>query len=290
MRWIARLVVAIAALAIGQPPQDGNNYIMVDGNPCPPQGDDPKASVIAQDIQKNRATVPAASDIDGDVTLGMILAPGDDVDRFDGARGATIEGFVVRVKRGSIETCNCHAKDPTDQDTHIELALAADAPATQRMVVEVSPRFRKRMKDAGTADWSTAALQGEQGSDGIVGKWVRVTGWLFFDEIHERISENTNPGGAHNVRATCWELHPITALAALDAPPPSAHTLPPAVLTQLQKTQAKAVARSASLREQIAKRHEALLKKYGENEVREEEERAQAPPKPEETRKAKSLR
>ena len=94
----------------------------------------------------------------------------------------------------------------------------------------------------------------------------------------------------HNVRATCWELHPITALEVLDAPPPSAHELHPALLAQLQKAQVKTLARSASLRAEIAKRHDALLKKYGEDEVREEEERAQAPPKPEEIRKAKSLR
>jgi hypothetical protein len=123
-----------------------------------------------------------------------------------------------------------------------------------------------------------------------VGKWVRITGWLFFDEIHERISENTNPGGAHNVRATCWEIHPITALAVLDAPPPNADELPPRLLAQLQKAQAKTLARSAPVRAEIAQRHEALLKKYGEKEVREEEREAQAPPKPEEIRKAKSLR
>jgi hypothetical protein len=288
MRRIAQLVVAIAALAIGQAPQDGNVYILADGTPCQPKGDNAHASVIALDLQKNRATVPAADDIDGGVTLGAILAPGNDVGRFDASKGATVEGIVVRVKRGSVESCNCHAQSAIDQDTHIELALSASALATQRVVVEVTPRFRKRMKEAGT-DWSTAALQGEHGSDGIVGKWVRVTGWLFFDEIHERISENTNPGGAHNVRATCWEIHPITALEVLGAAPPGAHELHPALLSQLQSAHVKALARSASLREQIAKLHEALLKKYGEEEVRKEDERAQEPPKPEEIRKAKSL-
>ncbi len=289
MRWMIRVVTAIAALAIAQPTQDSNVYILADGTQCPGQGSSSNPAIIALDLQKNRATVPAAGDIDADVTLAAILAPGNDIDRFDATKGATIEGIVVRVKEGSIETCNCHAKNPIDQDTHIELALSADAPPTQRMVVEVTPRFRKKMKDAGT-DWSTATLQGEHGADGIVGKWVRVTGWLLFDEPHEGISENTNPGGAHNVRATCWEIHPITALEVLDAPPKSAHELHPALLAQLQKAQVKALARSASLRAEIAKRHEALLKKYGEEEVRDEEREAQAPPKPEETRKAKSLR
>jgi hypothetical protein len=289
MRWTVRVMMAIAALAIGQAPQNDNVYILSDGTPCPEKGSSSNPSLIALDIQKNRATVPAADSIDPDVTLAAMLSPGNDIDRFDATKGAIVEGIVIRVKEGSVETCNCHARDPIDQDTHIELALSPDAPPTQRVVTEVTPRFRKRMKDAGV-DWSTATLQGANGSDGIVGKWVRITGWLFFDEPHERISENTNPGGARNVRATCWEIHPITALEVLDAPPSSAHQLGPALLGQLQKAHAKALARSPSRRAEIAKQQEALLTKYGENEIREEEQRALAPPKPAEIRKARSLR
>jgi hypothetical protein len=289
MRWTVRVLTVTAALALGQAPQHDNVYILSDGTPCPEKGSSPKQSLIALDIQKNRATQPSGDSIDPDVTLGAMLSPGNDIGRFDATKGATLEGIVVRVKDGSSETCNCHARNPIDQDTHIELALSSDAPRTQHVVTEVTPRFRKRMKDAGV-DWSTATLQGEHGADGIVGKWVRVTGWLFFDEPHEGISENTNPGGAHNVRATCWEIHPITALEVLDAPPANAHELHPALLTQLQKAHAKAVATSATLRAEVAERREALLKKYGEAEIREEEERALAPPKPEEIRKARSLR
>jgi hypothetical protein len=289
MRWTVRITTVIAALAIGQTPQSDNVYILSDGTPCPEKGSSPNPTFIALDIQKNRATAPADDSIDPDVTLAAVLSPGNDIGRFDPTKGATLEGIVVRVKEGSIETCNCHARNPIDQDTHIELALSADAPRTQHVVTEVTPRLRKQMKDAGV-DWSTATLQGEHGADGIVGKWVRVTGWLFFDEPHEGISENTNPGGAHNVRATCWEIHPITALEVLDAPPANAHELHPALLTQLQKAHAKAVANSPSLRAEIAKRREALQKKYGAEEMREEEERALAPPKPEEIRKARSLR
>ena len=226
MRRIGWIVAALAALALGQAPPNDNVYIMADGTPCPLQGDNPKPALVALDLQKNRATAPKADDIDSDVTLGAILSPGTDIGRFDPTKGATIEGIVVRVKQGSKETCNCHAQDPNDQDTHIELALSASATRTQRVVVEVTPRLRKQMKDAGK-DWSTATLQGQNGADGIVGKWVRITGWLFFDEIHLEISENTNPGGPNNVRATCWEIHPITGLEVLDTPPPGARSSTP---------------------------------------------------------------
>ena len=138
MRWLARLVMAVAVLAIGRPPQDDNVYILADGTPCKPEGSSSNPAVIALDLQKNRATVPTAEAIDPDVTLAAMLSPGNDVGRFDATKGAIVEGIVIRVKEGSIETCNCKAKDPIDRDTHLELALSAGAPATQRVIVEVT--------------------------------------------------------------------------------------------------------------------------------------------------------
>ena len=285
-RWA---LAVLAALTIGQAPPNGNVYILVDGSRCPPQGDDPKPAFVALDLQKNRVNPPGPGDIDHDATLAALLAPGTDIDRFDATKGATIEGIVVRVKAGSKETCNCHATNPIDQDTHIELALSGSATRVQRVVVEVTPRIRKQMKDAGQ-DWSTKAFQGQDSADGIVGKWLRITGWLFFDDIHLRIAENTNPGGPNNVRATCWEIHPVTALEVLDSPPAGAHELHPDLLAQLQKAQVKTIATSPALREEIARRNDSLLKKYGDEAVREAEEEAKAPPMPEEIRKARSLR
>ena len=76
-------------------------------------------------------------------------APGEDEDRFDPAKAARIVGFVMDVKVGGVETCNCKATNPLDRDTHIELAAAPGAPNNQRVIVEVSPRFRQQMKDKG---------------------------------------------------------------------------------------------------------------------------------------------
>src|SRR3954447_7560668 len=58
---------------------------------------------------KNRFDPPAASEIDSDVTLDGILTPGDDIDRFDDSKAAKIVGYVVDVKVGGTETCNCGA-------------------------------------------------------------------------------------------------------------------------------------------------------------------------------------
>ncbi len=277
MRQFVWIVTALTALVIGQTPTGDNVYTLSNGTMCQPQGDDSNPSIIALDLQKNRPTAPTADDIDLDVTLAAMLSPGDDSSRFDATKGASVEGIVIRVKAGSVESCNCHARDQVDQDTHIELALSAGAPATQRVVVEVTPRLRKQMKAVGV-DWSTAALSGQNGAASIVGKWVRITGWLFFDEVHVDVAENTNPGGEHNVRATCWEIHPITGLDVLSGPPPGALELHPRLLAQLQKAHARTLARTPALRDQVARRKADVLKKYGEAAVKEDEEGAKTRP------------
>jgi hypothetical protein len=109
-------------------------------------------------------------------------------------------------------------------------------------------------------------------------------------DIHVNVAENTNPGGQKTVRATCWEIHPITSLEVLSSPPADAHELHPQLLAQLQKVHSSSLAHSSSLRLAIARRNDAILNKYGEEEVREAEQEAKSPSKPEETRKARSLR
>jgi hypothetical protein len=142
--------------------------------------------------------------IDATVSLTAHLAPGADESRFDATRGAVLEGIVVAVRVGGIETVNCKATDSLYRDTHIELAAAAGAPAIRRVIVEVTPRWRAAMKAAGV-DWSTGGLQS------LIGKRVRFRGWLLFDSEHRSESENTAPGNATNWRATAWEIHPVTS-------------------------------------------------------------------------------
>jgi len=69
----------------------------------------------------------------------------------------------------------------------------------------VTPRIRAIMKQKGE-NWSTSALR-----DKLLGRWVRMDGWLFFDEEHDNTSENTAPQRPNNWRATAWEIHPLTA-------------------------------------------------------------------------------
>ncbi len=116
-----------------------------------------------------------------------------------------LTGYVYDVKPGGKETCNCHATDPSNRDTHIELTPSPqDTGATHRVIVEVTPQWRMLMATAGK-DWSTPGLKSK-----ILNHYVKVRGWMFYDAEHEHQAENTEPDGDSNWRATAWEVHPIT--------------------------------------------------------------------------------
>jgi hypothetical protein len=214
--------------------------------------------------KKNRYVGPTAAEIDTQVTLAAMLAPGDDVDRFDESKGGTITGFVVDVKVGGKETCNCGAVKPIDRDTHIDLALSEHAPSTQHVIVEVTPRLRAKMGSG----WTTEELSNPQ--TGIKGKWVEVSGWLLFDVMHINEAENTNPGDSHNWRATCWEIHPITSIKKLSAAPPELHGLHPDVLHTFHLMQAAALNRNAEAKTNLKARNAKLLEGFHKDELEED--------------------
>ena len=186
---------------------------MDDFEGCGMDGTATTARLKALNQLKNRYTVPKDNQIDSSITLSAMLAPGDDKTRWQSTSGAEVTGFVFDVKPGGKETCNCGKADAAHTDSHIELVLhATDTESTQTVVVEVTPRLQAIMRNGGT-DWTTKALRKQ-----ILHKWVKVRGWMTFDSQHANAAENTNPGGAHNWRATAWEIHPITDIRVVSAP------------------------------------------------------------------------
>lgn len=181
---------------------------------CPTEGDATRPTVRELNILKRRMTAPATADIDPKVTMAALTVPGDDKSRWNDQKGATIDGYVAGVKVGGVESVNCHTHDAAYRDTHIELTLKPNAnDETTYVIVEVTPQVREEMAKKGV-DWSTATLRRN-----LLGRWVKVTGWLLYDAEHAQNAENTNPGGAHNWRATVWEIHPITAIEVLPGKP-----------------------------------------------------------------------
>jgi hypothetical protein len=150
---------------------------------------------------KNRSQAPLT--VNPNITL-KALANGA---RFSNAEAASIIGYVALVKPGGKESCNCHATDPAHTDTHIVLVrnLADANDKSKHIVVEVTPRSRRRYHLP-----STATLKKQ-----ILHKRVMISGWLFYDLIHEHNAANTNPNGRQIWRLTCEEIHPVTGIKVL---------------------------------------------------------------------------
>lgn len=180
---------------------------------CGLSGNAKSANLTKLNQLKNRYTLPSARKINHSITLSALLEPGDDRSKWSSGSSAEVVGYVLDVKPGGPETCNCGKKDPKHSDTHIELVQhATDTAVSQSVVVEVTPRLRAIMQSKGV-DWSTSALRKK-----YLHKWVRVRGWMLFDSQHTGSAENTNPHGTHNWRATAWEIHPITRIQLAPAP------------------------------------------------------------------------
>jgi hypothetical protein len=205
----AALVAALAALGpAGARPLAAQDVY----HGCGMAGNAAGARAQALNLLKNRYAAPAAAEMDSSATLATLLAPGDDRSRWSDRRGASIVGYVRNVKPGGFETSNCLAKGRLDRDTHIELVPDPQDPSGLPVIVEVTPRWRALMAARGV-DWSTATLRRQ-----LLGRWVRVTGWLMFDAEHANAAANTAPGHPHDWRATAWEVHPITDLLVVPKP------------------------------------------------------------------------
>lgn len=201
--------LALAVPAGAQPLGDPRD---VPPDQCPLQGSARSEKGQALNQLKNREAAPRPEELDPNVTLDAMLAPGDDQGRFDESKGATITGWVVDVKQGGHpETANCGSMSLLYTDTHITVGLTAGAPETETIVVEVTPRWRQRMLGQGI-DWTTGELQHD-----LIGKKIQFTGWLMFDTDHVHQAVNTAPGNPRDWRKTVWEIHPITDMQP--APP-----------------------------------------------------------------------
>jgi hypothetical protein len=170
--------------------------------PCGIHGDaGPKSREYTLNPFKNRSQAPRT--VNPHITLKGLANSA----RFNNNEAAAIIGYVALVKPGGRETCNCHAKDEAHKDTHIALVtnLANANDKSKHVVVEITPRSRRLYHFP-----STATLNKQ-----ILHKRVMVTGWLFYDSMHEANAANTNPYGRAIWRATCEEIHPVSGIKVL---------------------------------------------------------------------------
>ena len=169
-------------------------------NPCPIKGDKNNPKFQHLDSLKNRNT---EGQVDKSVTLEKILTSGNDEKRFTSNQYVSITGYVILVKAGGSETCNCHSKDPKDLDVHIEIAEKIGDKPTQAVIVEIN-----RLTKADNPEFSVKDVK-----EKYLNKKVTIEGWMFFDEEHIQNAVNTNPNGTNLWRATCWEVHPVMKIS-----------------------------------------------------------------------------
>jgi hypothetical protein len=165
-RWAISMLLALSAVAL-------SGTARAQERPGD-KGETPEAVKL-----KGRSTAPQAGVMDSAVTLDAMLSR-NDASAFSQSKGASIEGWVVQAEK--------------EEDGDFHLALAANKGETDTkkwVVVEVTPAWQKK-----------SVTMSEHALRDMVGKKVRVTGWLFW----EPDADQPDP------RGTRWEIHPVTAV------------------------------------------------------------------------------
>ena len=194
---------------------------------CGPRGKSTKPD-DGTNYQKNRADVPATSHL---VTVDAIRALNDTTlwrikglpphrTRWTQADSAlvlpyegipvTVEGYFEVVKTqsgGGGESPNCNASLEEDTDWHIALVASPSETEDRAVVVEPTPRSKRR-NPGWTPDRASAIAIRHSPRDTVrhedTALQVRVTGFLMLDPVH--------PPHIGKFRATLWEVHPVTRI------------------------------------------------------------------------------
>jgi hypothetical protein len=161
---------------------------------CPPEGDNVSTHFREASILKNRTAIDTS--LHPEINVADFLVVRNDATRWNDTMYVTVRGYIVGVKWGGKEICNCHSPEKDDGDIHIELAAnASELDKTKMMVVEMT-RFSRHGADVKSVKK-------------LLGKMTLVTGWLFYDSEHWQNAKNTNPAGTNLWRGTAWEVHPV---------------------------------------------------------------------------------
>lgn len=164
-----------------------------------------------------------------EVPSGTLNAPPTSADP-NANRAVAVVGYVREVKPGGTrgESCNCKATRRDLVDTHIEIVLDpnnSDEKGRGMVVVEVTERIRRLAAQGLLSsnignDWSHQALR-----DRLLGRWVKFSGWLFYDASHHKETWQVDPNDSKpnaNWRETSWEVHPVMGIETGVHPPSDA--------------------------------------------------------------------
>lgn len=174
-------------------------------------------------LQKNRDKAVTSPQ---KITVQEVRDPANNTGKFTPSKQVWVTGYVAGVDPGGMpETCNCKRPDLRDVHINIVADLSEVNDQTKYVVVEFTPRWEKKFM----LDDSNYDAMRQMVEDKLKGKWVKFSGWMLFDFIHENASQSTAPGNpvcpndgklhsGCNWRATPWEVHPVTAYTVVSGP------------------------------------------------------------------------
>jgi len=166
---------------------------------CPPQGTATSKRLQDLNVMKNRSVYPLNKA--KDLSIYNVMDTGDDSNRFTDSQYVSIQAWVIYFKSGGSESCNCQSKDPTQWDIHIGIAPDSAADKKDCMIIEVTPASKKKL----------GIFIDKNFGNQIVHHYVRIWGFMFWDDEHKQNSTHTAKPGTRDIfRATGWEIHPVT--------------------------------------------------------------------------------
>ena len=122
------------------------------------------------------------------------------------AQGRALTGYLVAAIRAFPELSNC--LDPEDEDWHLNLypspppaGANQDSLISGSIITEITPKWQDMRK--GVWDFDTLQALARRHAE------VRISGWVMYDPEH--------PDHLGRLRATLWEIHPVTAVEVRDA-------------------------------------------------------------------------
>ena len=169
---------------------------------CPLGGDSHKLWLQQIDSLKNRSIVPMDSAVV--IKLDSIMNTIDDRDVFHEDQYVSVTGYILLVKHGGPETCNCLTQDPSQWDIHIEIVDTLIANPKHSMIVEIN---RYILADNPDMNYDNIVK--------LKSKKVTITGFLFFDVEHKQNSFLSNPTGTNIWRGTEVEIHPVLSITEI---------------------------------------------------------------------------
>ena len=136
------------------------------------------------------------------------------------------DGYLQAIEAETGQRLHASVRPRRPGDPAVLVADPSEAnDKTKYVVVEFTPRWEAKF---GFDDSNYDAMR-QAVIDKIQGKWVKFSGWMLFDFIHQDASQSTAPGNpvcpndgklhsGCNWRATPWEVHPVTAYTVVSGP------------------------------------------------------------------------